>query len=453
MDDARNRRTPESESTASMPSAYYSAALLGVAAFLLLFVLFPEPIRQYTAQIELEQTAIGDASAIAEAKRISQADVNQIAESMLPHDSTTAHYRSECVQLSEACTRVRIEIDARHANDSVANCQAIADQLIASQPTKIVPRAEEQRSLKEDVLRRLSLLKDSESAADDELAKLEREHVAQSLALMREQTELSINRIPQETVTSDVTLAWQAARGRMQELENRRAELLVTRTEAHPHVQEVNLQIAQQRAGMSRLPTEATADVTIATPDNTPLEAALQTYQARSAELAMSRNTIRSRRAQLEQELVRLTPPVPSIAFHTAITTPVAIVERAGGRPTKSRLTIFMAVALLAACGTFYITKQFCSPSAVRTLAQIRQELGLEVYLVLNRRKLAPPALRERDWLRNAVFSAELFVLLIVLGLVFAFSSVSELSQSASEDPFGVVAEALDRVGETPLRR
>ena len=457
---------------ATTPSATYAAAVIGLAIFLSLLILFPEPILRYTARIALEQTAQGDAQLATQTLQRNWEGAQRLAEQTLESNSPAAAvYESNGEPRADVRWKLAgsrqvtalVECRARRAGDALELCRQIAERMVAGQPEQVAPQAEEREALRADVARRMAVARDAEAALADEWSALEREQVAQSISSLQKQTTkpaaptFDSTTIGEVASNGDFAVVREQVTAQLQTLAGKRQDLLLTRTESHPLVREIALQIADLQAYLAKLPG---APLTlIESPNVEAVEPAqLAVLQQRFEDLAQRRREARQRRDILASDAERLAQPAPVIRFSTKIIAPAEVISREGGNPSAFRFTAMFGCSCLAGALAFFTARNSQSTSVFKRPEQVKQVLGLKVVPLgrlphVRGTRTPKPAARELEWLRSSVFSAELLLVVLALSFLYAYGSQSQISQTVTNDPLGVVAEAFDRVGESTVRR
>jgi hypothetical protein len=459
----------KSAANSNIPQAGYAGTVAALALCLVLFFTFPDPIRSYVARVVVEQQAEAHASSQTLTLPLQRETALQIADEILGkpnalHPHSTA---SECStlqlplvqakmeQVSDASVRLELECRARHAAQALDICQRIADQLVQSQPDHWAPFAEMQRSQAFDLTRRLALAKDAERAVAVELLTLEKERLRTAMALVERLPKPEPTPLPAAQIVDAQTVQLQQ---QIAQLHAKKEELLQTKTEAHPLVQEVEARLAQLKALQPLRKPEMIQNPTFApryaSSPELEVQNALQMHEQKRTALSQQHTELRGRIEQLEGDLHRLQQPSPTVLLQTKIAVPTAMLEREGGHPSWFKLLAFLLSSLTLGGFVFMLVKQVSQQRVFHSWLQVRQELQLEVLGTASAlAQESSRGTRAEFCLRNSILMAELIVFVLAITLTYALSMQSQLTQPPLQDPWGAMAEALDRVGEEKIRR
>jgi predicted nucleic acid-binding Zn-ribbon protein len=324
----------------------------------------------------------------------------------------------------------------------------VADKITQSQPQRWTPHAELQQSQREDLQRRLTLAKETERSIADELLQLENERLHQALH--------TVQKLPQTEATVTATPPTRSPlEEKYEQMLEQRKVLLRAKTEAHPLVQELDGNLAEVKASLqSEVKSILKPTATVTTPPIEQVQSALQASEQKRTDLMEQRNELRGRIESLEADLKRLEQPLPDFALETKISQPTTIIERQGGQPGWWKLTLFSLASSGLGIVTYFLVSQVSRQRVFHTWSQVREELQLEVLGAPSTlENFSQRGTRVEFCLRNSILLAELVVFVLSITLTYALATQSQLTQPPLHDPWGAVAEALDRVGEETVRR
>jgi hypothetical protein len=437
--------------------AGYIAALVGIAVFLSLLMLFPEPIQHYTARAVVEQTAPGNLLQVRFplSRLAAQQSIDATLQDFRQRESLTHEPQVEVQeeQLASGKMRLMLYCRERYASQTLLLLGKITQNLVDAQPTAFQPAAENQQSQEDDILRRLSLSKEAEQGIEDALHNAQQDHVTKSLALMLQISQQQTEQSQQPEISNE----WTVAAQKLKELEAKRNELLSTRTEIHPLVQEVDFQLQQVQELLQSLPAP---ELNVVEEKNNFSQLALRQLQALQKEhelqlldLRQQKNQSTERQTMLERELLKLAQPIPSVALKTQITEQPNLIQKGEGGSGIWRISLLSITAVLTAVGVYRLASKWPLASVIEHVDQVKRDLGLSVVGVAKLRRRPHIHEKQKQILKNAVMAIELVVLLLALSMFYAVGTSKQLVSEPLADPFGAMAEALDQAAEPTIIR
>jgi hypothetical protein len=135
--------------------------------------------------------------------------------------------------------------------------------------------------------------------------------------------------------------------------------------------------------------------------------------------------------------------PLP-IAVETKLSQPAEVVERIGGRPSSRRLSWHLAASLAAGAVAYVLLRWSTANRTLSSPDDVQQQLDLPVVSLLHAGSVTSRPKRERN-LRRSILAAEGVLVVLAVSVSLLLASQSSLTTPVSSDPFGSVAEALDR--------
>jgi hypothetical protein len=458
MSDESHARAPRS-GVDRTPNALYLAVVVSLAAFLLLAILLPAPIEAYRSsavveqQLRLANDEVGDLRLLdaASARAIAR-DVfaTRISGGGSPRFDDVVRLQLERFTPYQA--RLTIEVSDRYADHSQQICQSIAAAIIDGQPASYIPNLEALRSQRSDVDQRLALVRESKRALEEDLALLQRDHLAEySTAVAR--TENATRRARAAAVAEVVTPSHEQRQleAEIQQLMDERRELVATRTDRHPQVKQIDELLQEMSRRLSDLAIANVPTPEAASRGVVPDAALagelwqLQENYRRRTEQAFDAIASAARREQdLLVEAARLqVTPLP-IAVETKLSQPAEVVERIGGRPSSRRLSWHLAASLAAGAVAYVLLRWSTANRTLSSPDDVQQQLDLPVVSLLHAGSVTSRPKRERN-LRRSILAAEGVLVVLAVSVSLLLASQSSLTTPVSSDPFGSVAEALDR--------
>lgn len=446
----------------------YAAGVVGLATFLSLALLLPAPIQSYRAQAVIEQEVDAAERDVTDLRLVSSTEVENVARDVFGSLHPTAQDGSPAEAVScqvERFTpyraRVTIETRRRYADQALLLCKEIGSRVVADQPPSYIPHQDTIRSQRSDVERRLALVRESKRAMEDEMASLERDHLAEfSVAMQRLVASQTVSTSAITSATPVLPPGYVQLEAEFNQLLASRRELSRTRTDDHPQIRDLDERLTESRQQLDRLASSIqTALPTTSVPSREHSQALAQLeqlqndYRRRSQETTGAIATARRREEELLSEVARLTVTPNPVLLKTTLSQPAVVVERMGGQPSLSRFGLFFAIALTAGLAMFLLLRHVASNRRLSSPDDVRIQLGLPVVSLMESSCVEQPG-RELELAlrRSVVFAEGLLVLLMVASLALVFTQ-SELTQPLGSDPFGAVAEALDRTLQPTMKR
>jgi hypothetical protein len=418
--------------------ALYAAAVAGLLTFFLTALFFPAPIQSYRARAVVQQTAqVGDQAPL-EMQLLTQEQVQKQAEASYQAIQPGKNAFADAVACqverpTPSQVRITIETSDRYADRSLALCRRIADDLVDIAATSFVPGIERLRSERANVEQRLALLRQSKRIAEDELTELSHEHVSSVTAAVQGTTAAAQAAAP-------VSIERERLTALRQELLTERGELARTKTEQHPQIKEIDVRVAELQNHLDSLPPP--------TPAQSPLDGMQAEYRRRSQELTDVIAEYRRREEELLAQADQLAITPAPIALSSEIVESPQVIDRLGGQPSGFQVVVLILLSVTAGGLTYRLLRQWSAQQKFQSAEDIQEQLELPV-VALNPAD-GPSCTR---LLRRSLLAAELS-LATVAALVFLLVMLQpELSRPISSDPWGAVAESLDRTFATTLRR
>jgi hypothetical protein len=294
------------------------------------------------------------------------------------------------------------------------------------------------------VVRRLDLARQTERACQQELAEFQQEQIAEFAAALQRLGQ-SLKRVSQP-LTSALTTNVAEVEAKFQALVSQRAELARTRTDAHPMIRELDEQLAKMREKLAELGSARRSTSEQHEPFGE-IEHLQIVSRRRTVDIAKRLEDANLRCEDLEQESAILAQPPAAISLRTELASPAEIVQRDGGTPSMARLWLFAFLATAAGGAMFHWAQLPSSESGFSSCEDLSAELNLPVAAVAG--VIRPPSAKPASIaLRRSVLAAEILLAVLAVCGLAAIAGSSETTQPISQDPFGTIAEALDRVGE-----
>lgn len=463
MDDLNSGRQ-ESVSSPRL-QRFYAVLVIGLATFLLLAFLLPAPIESYRAVAVIEQEADSEQRDVTDLRLFTTADAEAIARefSATEWGATESGWRfeeavsCEVERFTPYLARLTISTRSRHAEDALHLCQEIASRVVAAQPPSYVPHLETVRSQQNDVEQRLSLVKESRRALEEELASLERGHLSEFSSAMQQLVAAQAAAVSAAPSPSTEYVRLEAE---LSQLMATRRELARTRTDDHPQILDLDERLTEVRAQLARVATalpaaanNASVPQSAAGEQLAQLERMQENYRRQSQEALEAIAASRRREADLLSDRARLEVPPAPVVLTTTLTQPAMVAERMGGQPSLGRLALYLATAMLAGGVAALWFRWAASRERLNSTDDISQRLGLPVVSLVQREAVDPRRPASKRYLRRTVLAAEALLLLLALASAVAVLSQAELTSTVGADPFGTVAEAFDRTLSPAVKR
>jgi hypothetical protein len=438
----------------------YAAGVVGLATFLSLALLLPAPIESYRAQAVIEQEADAAESDVTDLRLVSSADVDAIVQEVATSHSADA-VSCQVERFTPYRVRATIETRQRYADQALLLCKEIASRVVADQPPSYVPHQDALRSQRGDVERRLALVRESKRAMEDEMASLQREHLAEfSLAMQRVMASQAVANSPAASATPSLPPEYVQLEHEFQQLLASRRELSRTRTDEHPQIRDLDERLAAARQQLDRWASAIQVPAATKEPTNreqakllAQLEQMQGEFRRRTQETVEAIAQTRRREEDLLSEAARLAVTPSPVLLKTTLTQPAAVVERVGGQPSLARFALYFAIALIAGLAMYSLMRQVASIRKLSSPDDVRTQLGLPVVSLMESYCVDQPGRELELVLRRSVLFAEgLLVLLMVASLALVFTQ-SQLTEPVGSDPFGAVAEAIDRTLQPTVKR
>jgi hypothetical protein len=437
--------------------AWYAALVAGMVTLLVLAMLFSTPIQSYRSRAVVEQTARIEGDEPIELDLLTQNQADHLAhqayleparELRLAADATEAVY-CEVERPTPYTSRICLEIQTRHAEDSLRVCQQIAEEFVRKAKKSFVPGLKSLRAQRSNLEERLALTRDAKRAAEDELTALQRDHV-DHLAKTLEDPVDNDDTSTDEALEADV----QRVRSQLQQLLARRNDLARTKTDEHPQVREVDEQLAELQKRSTALALLQRAARPASNGASTSEIAAWRgEFRRKSHELGDAIALARRREDELLADSARLAVTPEPIPLHTVVVEEPSVVEREGGRPSGTRLALLLLLSLGSSVAVHTLFHQFVAQRKLQSVDDVATHLGLPVVALTRHSAIVPGTPRWDRMIARCVAAGEglLLATAVLAGLLVALQS--DLTRSAKADPFGAVAESVDRTLVAPLRR
>jgi hypothetical protein len=434
--------------------ATYAAAVAGLAVFILLALLFPAPIHSYNSRTVVEQRTAAEHNEPFEFARLKQEQVEQMAqESFLayaPQAGLTTSFNEavNCTveRRTPHCVEIVIETQDRYADQSLALCQRIANDLVDRADKSFIPGIDALRIQRSNVEQRLMLVRESRRAAEDELTTMEREHLAQFTAALEQAT---VGKTPSDPLAAESL----RLDGERQRLLAQRNDLARTKTDNHPQVKEIDERIAETNGQISALAAKLRT-ASSKTPNAKQQLAAMQDdFRRKSQELSESIARDRRREEELLSEAARLAVTPAAIPLYTVVVQEPQVVHRNGGQPSGWKMLLLTILSLAASAGTYTAFRRFASQQLLSTAEDIEAELGLPVLTLASPPSATPSPLGMGRLMKRSLVGVEVTLLVLAASAVLLVTMQSELARHPARDPLGALAESLDRTFGPTLRR
>jgi hypothetical protein len=434
------RRRDDSTPVPAQVRSLYAAAVVGLAAFLLLALLFPAPIDWYAARVVVEQIAASGDDQLS-LPLVSESEVRAAAKAVLkPADAwregAEPAFRCELTRLTPLKLQIAMEVRNRTAAQAQELCQRVSEKLLELAEREFIPGLDALRAQRSDVQERLALARESKRAAEEALATLEREHTAQVTAALAK--DLDTPRI-KSAENDQRTVGVQRLQEEIVRLELQRKQLLETKTENHPQVQSLTEHLADLQQRLQALPSPMKA--ANRTSPAAEIARLQHDYHVRGDQLRATLTQSLEREEQLLSDAARLEVTPAPIALHAHCAEPATLVQREGGQPSLLRLAVFLALSLVASVASYVLLERRRVAECFTSPQQIEAQLGLPVVALGDEAHLPPAPF---PW-RRAVVAAELALVLLVATTIALLATSPPVDRSVAADPFGCVAESLDR--------
>jgi hypothetical protein len=285
----------------------------------------------------------------------------------------------------------------------------------------------------------LSLVRQSKRAAEDELTLLTRDHVAQVTS--------ALQATPAKDGPADEVFAQRQRLGsEWQQLLAERSELTRTRTDQHPQIKDIDLRMAELK---KRIDALAALDKSQPQPAVNNLQ---DDFRSRSLELTESIAADRRREEELLAEASQLAITPAPIGLSTIIVEQPELVDRLGGQPSGFQLAVLSLLAITAGGLTYRLLRQWLAQQKLASVEEIEEQLELPV-ISLSAPHRSAQARRWDPIVRRSLQSAEIGLLIVSAAVFLLVATQSNLVRPVAVDPFGAVAESLDRTFSPTFRR
>jgi hypothetical protein len=308
-----------------------------------------------------------------------------------------------------------------------------------------VPGMSSLRSERANVEERLRLVRQSKRAAEDELTSLTREHVTEFTSALQPAPGAERSSSPAADELQRLSTEWQ-------QLLMERSELARTKTDGHPQIKDIDLRLAEMKKRVDAVKALDSAAHTKMPPQRRALDSLQDEFRRRSLELSETIAADRRREEELLSEAARLAITPAPIALSTAIVEQPEVVERQGGQPSGFQLAVLSVLSITAGGLTYRLLRQWTAQQTFNSAEDIQEQLELPV-ITLSARYAAPASALNSRVVRHSLLAAEAGLALMALATFFLVVLQPELARPVAADPFGAVAEALDRTFSPTFRR
>jgi hypothetical protein len=324
--------------------------------------------------------------------------------------------------VSDGAVQLAVECRAASAAEALRFCSEAATRIVQSQVENWSPHEAQRRAQQSELQTRLALAREREHALLGEASQLEQEQIAlawREMQLARVAVEATAAAAAQQMTS---TSQRQLAQRRLE-----RQELLRSKTEIHPLVQQLNLQIAELQAQVEQERAAQPVEKPSADAATTELAMAQAELRHKFQVLADSRTELRGRIEQIEADLARLAVADPPLKLRTIISEPPSVLTKGNADLPWSRLLVLASIA--CTCGvavTLAVRQQsrqqpFFSGDEVGRLLAMPVLTSDQAHGWFSER---PTSLSER--LRSGVLIAELVAFLLALTLTWSLATENE---------------------------
>lgn len=433
--------------------ALYAAAVAGLIVFVVVALLFPAPIHSYSARAVVEQTALVGSQTPTELDLLTHVEVEQQAQitflALAGKAKPTMTFQQAVFCRVERPTpqlvRITIQTSDRYADRSLELCRSIADELVQKADPSFIPGIERIRSERANVDERLRLVRQSKRAAEDELTTLTREHVAQFTMALRPEPSAERTSNPTADELQRLSTEWQ-------QLVTERSELARTKTDGHPQIKDIDLRLAELKKRSDALTAQQSTTGANNSLRQHTLDSLQDDYRRRSLELSESIAADRRREEDLLSEAARLAVTPAPIGLSTSVVEEPAVIDRLGGQPSIFQLAVLMLLSITAGGLTYRLLRQWSAKQRFNSAKEIQEQLDLPVITLAARYDAAESILSNRV-VRGALLAAEASLAVVAVVVFLLVALQPDLARPVGSDPFGAVAESLDRTFSPTFRR